>query len=87
MGQERTGQLYSLDMESHLNEEAIRLRQVSLARVCLAETKMQEGASGGEHSAVVAEHAYHSQRLKRLTEYCVAKGIDEDTTYEVVAIG
>lgn len=76
MGLERYGQLYPLAIEDHLHDQALELRQQSIAAINNAEHQLlNEDVDGAERTLALAEYNRHEERLHKLTDYCVRNGL------------
>lgn len=76
MGHEQNGQLYALDVEEHLHEQAIGLHQQALVDFNIAEQRLLgQRTVGAERTEVLAAYNRHEEKLLKLTSYCVRQGL------------
>lgn len=78
MGQERTGQLFSLALENDIHEAAVDMHEVYHERITGLDNQLQsKNLTGAERAAVVAEHAVVERRALLLGAYCASQGLIE----------
>lgn len=76
MGHEQNGQLYALDIEEHLHEQALGLHQQALTDFNTAEQRLlRQRTVGVERTEVLAAYNRHEEKLLKLTSYCVRQGL------------
>lgn len=79
MGHEKNGQLYSLDVENHLHDQALVLREQALDAMNMAESALHHGdIEGAERTQLAAEYSRHETQVLKLTRYCVRQGLLSD---------
>lgn len=79
MGHEKNGQLYSLDVENHLHDQALVLRDEALEAMNATESALHYGdVTGAERTQLAAEYSRHETQVLKLTSYCIRQGLLSD---------